>query len=275
VVRSTDGMTWQNISTGVFNGRVSALTHVGNTVFAGLGQDQQAGDTTQRGLWKYDGTTWSQVGGIPTTQLIVDVKASGNVLLAAGAGAQGITPNGGVFRSSDAGATWTDVTANGLRTDAGWFRTVAFDPSNPTIVYVAHGRPAGSAEIYRSSDQGLSWSLIYSGLVDEVPSAMLVDGLLTGFQTGLYAFGEQKVKITPSFDSKKQKLQCVVKVGKQAVTQRPVVAMTRAPKARVFKKLKTANTNAKGTVSFALKKLKKGTKLYCTAVGQKSATKTL
>lgn len=276
VLKSTDGTTWTNISSGSFDGYVHALTHVGNVVFAGLGQDQEAGDTTQRGIWKYDQGTWTQVTSIPTNQHIYDIRASGNTLIAAAGGVQSQTSDGAVFRSTDGGTTWTNVTSSGLRTDGGWYRTVAFDPTNANVVYVAHGRPAvGSSEIFRSSDQGLSWSLIYTGLIDEVPSAMLVDDLLTGFQTGLYEFGEQKIKITPVINKGKKLLECTVKKGKTVLKSKQVIALVKVPKAKAFKILKKANTSKKGIASFSLKKVKVKSKLYCTAVGQKSSTKML
>ncbi len=272
VIKSTDGLTWTTISTDTFDANVNVLGAIGNTVFAGLGNDNRTNTATQLGIWKYDGSTWTQIEEVKN-EVVTDLATVGNTILVTTA-ARNDDQDGEVYRSSDAGQNWSDVTSSGLRTDSGWYRTVTVDPSDSNVVYVAHGRIAsGSSEIYRSSDQGLSWSLIYTGLTDEVPSAMLVDDLLTGFQTGLYEFGEGKIKITPKIVKKSKQLQCTVKSGSRVLKSKQTIALVKAPKARVFKILKKANSNAKGVASFSLKKVKKKSKLYCTAVGQKSATK--
>lgn len=292
VLKSSDGITWTDNSSAFFQGHVRTLTSIGNVVFAGLGEDQDVGTAAQRGIWKYDGTSWTQVSGIPTDLIINDIKAAGNTIIA---GSQTTSTNGdptlangSVLRSTDGGSTFSDVTANGLRTNAGFYRTVAFDPTNTNIVYAAHGRPAGFSEIYRSSDQGLSWSLIYTGLTDEVPSAMLVDDLITGYQTGAYQIKQDRVKITSKLIALTKKVQFKVTApdrtplkGKQVVVlvkAKPRSGRATANRAASFKKLKIGTTGStgknSGVVSFSLKNVKKGSQIYCTVIGQKSKTAT-
>jgi photosystem II stability/assembly factor-like uncharacterized protein len=62
----------------------------------------------------------------------------------------------GLFRSADAGATWTRVTAGDLLNP---FWDVLFHPGDPAIVYAA-----SRTDVYRSLDAGQSWTRLRGGL---------------------------------------------------------------------------------------------------------------
>ena len=74
------------------------------------------------------------------------------------------TPQNGVWRTYDAGATWTPVTAIPNGADAG-HTGIAFDPASGTTngrtntIYV----PSNGNGIWRSSDAGASWTRIAGG----------------------------------------------------------------------------------------------------------------
>lgn len=67
--------------------------------------------------------------------------------------------SGGVWRTTNGGATWTPLTDNQCSLNTG---SIAIDPVNPSIVYVGTGEPAQSSGcgLLRSFDGGTSWTEI-------------------------------------------------------------------------------------------------------------------
>jgi photosystem II stability/assembly factor-like uncharacterized protein len=62
---------------------------------------------------------------------------------------------GGVFRSDDAGATWTRLSSDQRLWGRGWyFEKITADPKNPDLVYVMN------TSVYRSTDAGKTWTAI-------------------------------------------------------------------------------------------------------------------
>ena len=93
-----------------------------------------------------NGLTSLYVGSLrmhPSNPLILFAAAGNNACSGGGDGNE----QGGLFRTSNGGATWTKVISSDIMT------TVNFAPSSPDVIY------AGSAAaFYRSSDGGLTWS---------------------------------------------------------------------------------------------------------------------
>jgi hypothetical protein len=147
-----------------------------NIVYVGTGEGNLSGDSYYgEGLLKSTdgGTTWTQISApfvsngraAQFTQIAIQPDNS-SVLLAA--------TESGIFRSSDAGATWTAQRQ-------GYASAVLFDPANPSTAYagfngyfssIVYG--AQSAAIFKSIDAGVTWTPLTGGTSNPLPAAALV-----------------------------------------------------------------------------------------------------
>jgi photosystem II stability/assembly factor-like uncharacterized protein len=79
--------------------------------------------------------------------------------------------HGGVYRSDDAGASWTAI-GDGLPSDSGF--PMAVDPADPDCAYVIplsadtdRVTPDGRVRVYETRDAGATWTARGDGLPDE------------------------------------------------------------------------------------------------------------
>jgi photosystem II stability/assembly factor-like uncharacterized protein len=144
-------------------GRVTAVAGVPsqpNTYYMG---------STGGGVWKTTdaGYSWQNVsdGFFSVGSMgAIEVALSDPSIVYAGSGSSKIRSNisigRGIYRSADAGKTWT---FSGLR-DVGQIATVRIHPTNPNIVYVAAcGSPFAPGKergVYRTTDGGKNWKNI-------------------------------------------------------------------------------------------------------------------
>ncbi|MFL6799053.1 MAG: FG-GAP-like repeat-containing protein [Xanthobacteraceae bacterium] len=102
------------------------------------------------------GTSWTLIAGTSSfpgsrvEKLVIDPTTAGSTTSTTIFAA---TTNKGLQRSTDSGATWTQVLSGGDATD------VVIHPNNPQFVFAAIGNPAGNASngIYRSTDGGATF----------------------------------------------------------------------------------------------------------------------
>jgi photosystem II stability/assembly factor-like uncharacterized protein len=145
-------------------GRVTAVTGVpGNDRLYYMG-------ATGGGLWKTEnaGISWQNISdeyfNVGTIGAIGVADSDINVIYVGTGEApiRGVTTShgDGMYKSTDAGATWTHI---GLP-EAGQIARVIVHPENPDLVYVAvQGQIWGPSEergVYRSSDGGQTWTAV-------------------------------------------------------------------------------------------------------------------
>lgn len=186
VWRTTDGgATWTPLTDQMPTTAIGALAFDPtneNVIYAGSGEANFA-NHSRYGLGLYKsidgGNSWVQLaesvfGGRCFSRIVVHPQnpqvlyaaitpAGGFPERAAAKGHPGAWGPLGVFRSTDGGLSWTQLT-NGLPNQAA--TDLAMDPSNPNILYAAIGRIFGAAEngIYKSTDGGNSWTKLGGGL---------------------------------------------------------------------------------------------------------------
>ncbi len=121
------------------------------------------------GVWKTEnsGRTWFPIGdeGIPIGSIgAIAVAPSNANIVYVGTGEPDIRSQHsygiGVFKSTDAGKTWTHVGLEGTRQ----IGRIVVDPANPNRVYVAAlgnvYAPNAERGLYRSTDGGASWKKV-------------------------------------------------------------------------------------------------------------------
>jgi photosystem II stability/assembly factor-like uncharacterized protein len=153
VFKSTDGgANWKALGN-IAGVNVLALDPTAaSTIYAG----------TAHGLFKSTdgGNSWASSGlsGTSISVLAIDPITPSN-LYAAG----GLVDT--VYRSTDAGASWTAVSVSpSLGSLTGIF-SLTLDPGTPSTLYVVANGSPDSYGFYKSTNAGQTWNLVKSGLV--------------------------------------------------------------------------------------------------------------
>lgn len=163
VWRSTDGgSNWSavNISiipvVGVSDIALSAQDDKVIYVATGDANAAISGDFTGYPSFTY-GVIKSTDGGVTWTQTGLTYDVSQNAVVArlwvdpTNANTVVAATYNGVFRSTDGGNQWS-------RTQVGVFRDLIGNPTNPQVLYSSTYSDNGGASIYRSTDNGVSWT---------------------------------------------------------------------------------------------------------------------
>ena len=116
--------------------------------------------------------------------------------------------HGGVYRSDDAGESWTDIgTGSGLPSDFGF--PLAIDPHDPNRAFVIplvadadRVTPEGKVRVYETRDRGVSWQALEKGLPQSQAYLTVLRQAFcsdAGKPLGLY-FGAQSGEVFGSAD---------------------------------------------------------------------------
>lgn len=180
VWRTTNsGATWQPLTDNVpsltpvmFIGSVAVARSNTNVIYAGTGEASNSPLSFYgRGILKSTdrGLTWQLLGTSVfdrkvVSKIEVDPTNPDRVFVAvAGGGINGTFGGNGVYRSTDGGLTWTNVTAGAIAGSVNQpFSDLVLDPNNPQILYAAIGNINGSAlnGVYKSTDGGTTWAQV-------------------------------------------------------------------------------------------------------------------
>ncbi|MDP2362727.1 MAG: hypothetical protein Q8M94_03040, partial [Ignavibacteria bacterium] len=167
------GTTWQDLSSQfelLTFGSIAIDPQNPETVYAGTGEllagwdmNTYSGD----GIYKSSngGSTWTKINqGIGSSTHVAAIAvspANSNIILAALASGnwfKGDMANEGIWRSTDAGTTWTRVKSLQDPND------IVFHPTDANRVYFSCGGGFTTAGVYSSTNAGLNWIQSNTGL---------------------------------------------------------------------------------------------------------------
>lgn len=177
------GTTWTSLTdaqTTLSMGAIAMAPSNSSVLYAGTGESNNSLDCNYgRGILVSTdaGATWTLrtgPGGLFSSRRVtvskIDVHPTDpNTAYAAVAdlGNNGIVTAGttGIFKTTDGGVTWTNMTA-AVGIDSTWpWTDVVIDRTSPTTIFAAHGYYGGDVAngVYKSIDGGATWSLLTNG----------------------------------------------------------------------------------------------------------------
>jgi len=156
--------------------RLAKLDSVDDLVIDHIVVERDAPRTMYAAAWRFDrpggglwishdaGTTWQELPGLHGQSIRAFAQAPSDPRILVAGTLQG------VFRSTDAGAAWTQISPPGSR-EIHEVESIAIDPRNPDIIY------AGTWHLpWKTSDGGAHWDSIKQGLiVDSDVFSMVID----------------------------------------------------------------------------------------------------
>lgn len=159
--RSTNrGDTWSSVGTVTGGGTKTNAFYVhpddDNLMIVAIGSPDRIMRSTN------GGASWTQTLAADFTEygvpLEMDVNDPNHMLFG--------PEDGKLYTSSDFGATWTTVSTPGFRSPC----DIQIVPDNPNVIWVGDGvTGVGSGQMFRSTNGGLNFSLVFTASSSEIP----------------------------------------------------------------------------------------------------------
>jgi photosystem II stability/assembly factor-like uncharacterized protein len=192
MLRSNDGLAtaWATVSQ-ILNGEVSAIAVApsdSNRVYSGTGSGSiyRSDDGGNTSPWA------DKTGTLPgraITSIAVDGASADTVLVSVG-GLSGVAGSQSVYRSTDGGSTWSDVSGD-LPQVVG--NSVVIDPSSAANTWYL----ATDTGIYRTTNGGTNWLPFDNGIPNVPVADLVVDSASKTLYAGTFGRGAFKLDITP------------------------------------------------------------------------------
>ena len=178
IYKSIDGGTW-NALLDADNPVLSMAIKPSDSDTIYVGCNDEGGDPNYKGVVKTTngGTTWASIGLAGEIIWVLVIDPNNEDVLYAGT-EDTEEENSKVYKSTNAGDNWTDITPSGSRDI---FETIAINSSDSNIVYVG----AGSC-IWKSTDAGTSWTLLTNAFISV--KTLMIGSLYAGTGGGLYKY---------------------------------------------------------------------------------------
>ena len=175
------GNSWSSIVSGITGtaawvAPIIQSLHVANTYYCGY---QQVFKTTNKG------TTWTQMGSIPSSGQILYLAAAPSnslVLYAATSGA--------LYKTTNGGTSWSTISA-GLPTSAASISRMTVDNTDANNVFVSFSGYSAGNKVFVTTDGGSTWTNISAGLPN-LPANCIIysnntnDAIYVGTDVGVY-----------------------------------------------------------------------------------------
>ncbi len=180
---SDGGASFQRVTGNLAGGGISAGVYASQLLYFDPGNSGRLYLTSWNGLYRTDdeGRTWTELdvnAGTSIAGIAISPADSSLLLVGTGDVEANIDGSSAIYRSTDGGSTFVNVTETGVfaNTDT-TVHAILFDPLNPAVVYAASGEG-----ILKSLDSGLSWSFMNNGL----PASPIAHGLVGVVHEGAF-----------------------------------------------------------------------------------------
>ncbi|MBI4407237.1 MAG: hypothetical protein HY565_01940 [Candidatus Kerfeldbacteria bacterium] len=250
VFMSTDaGQTWTDL--GFTNDFPATSMSIASDDTLYVGVD---GDASAPGVYTYNGSSWSEVSGDVSGQIITSLLVhpdNDTVLL--------VTTPEGLWKSTDSGSTWTEITIE----DANNLDTLTPQTTTSPITLYVTGQDGSSLNgtVYKSSDGGDTWGEWYEGLKQENFYAMFFDGLMAGNDRGVFDIKSRaKLRLT---EKNQKNVSIRLRDAATAKNLKHKTVKVYRKKSGEWKKIDSVRTNSKGRASLQVN-VADGTKLKAT-----------